>query len=361
MRSKAILLVFALSGAIHAQMLNRKVNLPADSPVTLFSVDWGGTDASTRGGAFFVDVHAALSLRNSSQKRVRAITFAVLSQEVTPGGKGSVSVPSLDVAPGEVFPVGIDLRLLRPIGAGAGVEVKLDGVLFDDLTFYGPDNLQSRRTMTVWELEARRDRQYFKKLMETAGAKSLQDAMLENISRQADRPQPGMQMMRGRATNVEPERDLSFAFLELPDAPIQAMNGMARVGASEAHAPSVQIRNRSERPIRYLEIGWIVKDQQGREFVAASMPADVNLAPGKASQVEQDAALRFPERTSIQAMTGFVTTVGFADGTYWIPSRLSLNDNRLRRVVTPSPEEQRLTQIYQKKGLAGLIEELKKF
>lgn len=366
MRSKAAIFVcasafFWAGEPAHSQMLNRKVNLPADSPVTLFSVDWGGTDATARGGAFFVDVRAALSLRNSSQKRVRAITFAVLSQEVTPGGKGSVSVPSLDVAPGEVFPVGIDLRLLRPIGGGAGVEVKLDGVLFDDLSFYGPDNLQSRRTMTVWELESRRDRQYFKKLIETAGAKALQEAMLDNLSRQADRGLPGMQMVRGRATNVEPERDLSFAFLEMPDAPIQAMNGMARVSGSEAHAPSIEIRNRSERPIRYLEIGWIVKDQQGREFVAASMPADVKLAPGRTSEVGQDAALRFPERTSIQSMTGFVSTVGYADGSYWIPTRAALNDSRLRRLVTPSPEEQRLTQIYQKKGLSGLIEELKKF
>ena len=60
-------------------------------------------------------------------------------------------------------------------------------------------------------------------------------------------------------------------------------------------------------------------------------------------------------------MSGFISTVGFADGSYWIPSRAALGDSRLRRVISPSPEEQRLTQIYQKKGLSGLIEELKKF
>src|SRR5579885_2655451 len=117
MRNRAILAALACAAGapwLPAQGLSRKVNLPADSPVTLVSVDWGGTEATARGGAFFLDVHASLALRNSSQKRVRAITFAVLSQEVTPGGKGSVSVPSLDVAPGDVFPVGIDLRLLRP-------------------------------------------------------------------------------------------------------------------------------------------------------------------------------------------------------------------------------------------------------
>ena len=34
---------------------------------------------------------------------------------------------------------------------------------------------------------------------------------------------------------------------------------------------------------------------------------------------------------------------------------------RLARVVAPSPEEERLTQIYRKKGLAALVAELKKF
>lgn len=364
MRSE--LIVAVLFGSLaSAQTLSRRIDLPADSPVTLVAADWGDSSATARGGAFLVDVHASLSLRNSSQRRIRAITLAVLAQEVTPGGKGSVSIPSLDVAPGEAFPVRIDVPLLRPLGAGANgpaVEVKLDGVLFEDLSFYGPDNLHSRRTMTVWELEARRDRQYFKKLLDQAGGKALlQAAIIDSLTRQADRPQPGMQMVRGRVTNADPERELSFAFLQFPDAPIEPVSGMARVAGNEAHAPRVEVRNRSDRPVRHLEIGWIVKDQQGREFLAASLPADVSLAPGRTSQVVEDAAVRFPERTSIQSMTGFVSSVEFADGSYWIPSRNSLNEPKLSRVVSPSPEEQRLAQIYLKKGLNGLVEELKKF
>jgi hypothetical protein len=365
MRSRLFIFVVAAGAlAATAQTLSRKIDLPPDSPVTLVSVDWGGTDTTARGGAFFVDVHAALSLRNSSQRRVRGITLSVLSQEVTPGGKGSVSVPSLDVAPGEAFPIGIDLRLLHPVGGAAGgpaVQVQLDGVLFDDLGFYGPDKLHSRRTMTVWELEARRDRQFFKKLLEQAGRDGLQKEMLDSLARQADRPQPGVQMVRGRATNSDPEREVNFAFLQLPESPVEPLSGMARISGNEAHAPRIEVRNRSERPVRYLEIGWIVKDQQGREFQAASMPSDVTLAPGKTGQVVQDAGLRFPDRTSIQSMTGFVSTVEFADGSYWIPSRVSMSDAKLRRVVAPSPEEQRLAQIYLKKGLPGLVEELKKF
>jgi hypothetical protein len=294
---------------------------------------------------------------------VRAITLSVISQEVTPGGKGSVSVPSLDVAPGEVFPLAVDLKLLRPLGGAGGtaVEVRLDGLLFDDLSFYGADKLNSRRTLTVWELEARRDRQYFKKLLDTAGRDGLQKDMLDSLNRQADRPQPGVQMVRGRATNADPERELNFAFLQLPDSPLEPTSGMAHITGNEARAPRVEVHNRSERPIRHFEIGWIVKDQQGREFLAASMPSDVNLLPGRSSQVIQEGGLRFPERTAIQSMTGFVSSVEYGDGSYWIPSRASLNDSKLRRVVAPSPEEQRLSQIYLKKGLVGLVEELKKF
>src|SRR5579864_9194220 len=133
MRSKIFIFVLAAAAA-SAQTVGRRIDFPVDSPLTAVSSDWSETRATPRGGAYLLDVHAVLSLRNSSQRRIRGVTLAVLAQEVTPGGKGSVSVPSLDVGPGEAFPLRIDLPLLCPLGAsGPMVEVKLDGVLFDDL------------------------------------------------------------------------------------------------------------------------------------------------------------------------------------------------------------------------------------
>src|SRR6202040_3069642 len=167
--------VLFLAGALIAgaqsfgqQSLDHRIDLPHDSPVSLVGDEWGGSAANVRGGAFVLDVRVSLSLRNSSQRRIHGITLAVLAQETAPGGKGSISVPSLDVAPGESFSVRGDLHLLRPISAGSTpmVEVELDGVLFDTPPFYGPHELHSRRTMMVWELEARRDRRYFKTLLE---------------------------------------------------------------------------------------------------------------------------------------------------------------------------------------------------
>jgi hypothetical protein len=344
---------------LHAQTLNHKIDFPKDSPVSLLSENFDNSNATAR-GANLIDVNAALSLRNSSQKRIRSMTLMVSAQDAA--GKGSVSVPTLDAGPGETFSIRIDTRLLRPLTAGNPVvEVKLDGILFDDLSFYGPDLLHSQRTMTMWELEAQRDRKYFKTLLATGGAEGLRNEMLSSLARQADRSQRGVQMVRGRATTLDAEREAQFAFLDIPEAPVEASNGRARIGTSLAGAPQFEVRNRSNRAVQHLEIAWMVKDQQGREFLAASMPADMKLAPNQSGQVAQDAALRFDRPISIQSMSGFVSSVEFADGSQWIPSRGALDQLRLRQVVDPSPEEQRLSQIYTKKGLQALIDELKKF
>lgn len=362
MFSKPLLI---LSGLVaFGQTPNGRVDVPKDSPVTMVSIDWSGSRATPRGSAYLVEVHASLALRNSSQKHVRGVTLEVLAQDVTPGGKGAVKAPSLDIAPGDVFSVRIDETLLRPLGGGPGaptVEVRLDGVLFDDLSFYGPDKLNSQRDMTVWEMEARRDRRYFKALLDARGRDALQNEMLASLNRQAEVSQPGVQVVRGRATNADPEHEMQFAFLRVPDAPVEAATGVARVTTNEAFAPKFDVRNLSKRPVRYMEISWIVKDQTGNEFLAASLPAELNLAPGQSGRVVQDAALKFPERVSIQGMRGFVSTVEFGDGSYWIPSREAIVEPQLRSFVAPSPEEQRLSQIYRKKGLDALIQELKKF
>ena len=354
----ALVCEFIASG----QSLSHKIDLPKDSPVGLLSADFGNSNVVARGGANQIEVNASLSLRNSSQKRIRSMTLMVYAQDVAAGGKGAVSVPTLDAAPGETFSIRIDTRLLRPVASGNPVvEVKLDGVLFDDLSFYGPDTLHSQRTMTVWELEAQRDRKYFKALLETAGPEALRKEMLMSLARQGDRSTMGVQMVRGRTTNVEPDRELQFASLDIPESPIELSNGLARIAGNEAHAPQFEIRNRSNRTVQHLEIGWLVKGQKGQEFQAASVPGDIKLGPNQSGQITQDATLRFDRPLAIESMSAFVASVEFADGSQWVPSRKALDQPRLRQVVAPSPEEQHLSQIYNRKGLPALIEELKKF
>jgi hypothetical protein len=339
-----------------------RIELPDKlSPITLSSYDPGNSKVTSRGGLYLVDFHPVLSLRNSSVKRVRSVALTVVGAETSAGGKASVSVPGLNVAPGETFSVRINQTLASPALDTASIQVQLDGVLFEDLSFYGADKLHLQHSMTAWELEARQDRKYFKSLLEASGREALETAMLESLERQAEVPQSTAQVTPSRATNFGPGQNMQFAFLSLPDTPVELSGGLARVSTNEASGPRFTVRNISQRPVQHVEIGWILKDQDGREFLAASLPASLNLAPGQSSQVSEDAGLRFSGHSAIQSMRGFISSAEFTDGSYWIPSRRELGDPQLRRVVAPSPEEQRLTQLYHTKGLPALIEELRKF
>ncbi len=337
------------------------ITFPEDSPVTVVSAHWGDSNATARGGAMLLDLHTSLSLRNSSQRRIRGITLLVKAQDVTPGGKASVSMPTLNVAPGETFPIRIDLRLLRPLQAGNGamVQVGLDGVLFEDLTFFGPNTLNSRRTMTVWELEARRDRQYFRQVLDRAGAEELRKAMLASLDRQAEHIGMDARVAQtGRATNTGNDRSLQFAFLEMPNGPVEFSGGKVNVSGDEAHGPRMILQNRSDRQIRAMEIGWMMKDNRGKQFVAGPVPLEISVGPRQSTTVVQDAAFKFSQPNgqpiAISSMTGFVGSVEFADGRMWIPDRSS-------KLMTASPEEQRLAELYRNKGLNAVVEELRKF
>ena len=107
-----------------------------------------------------------------------------------------------------------------------------------------------------------------------------------------------------------------------------------------------------------MEIGWIVQDARGKDYVAGAIPVDVNLQPRQKTTVVQDAAFKFSQPggqpIAIEHVTAYLASVEFGDGKMWIPSRSP-------RLPTPSPEEQRLAEMYRKKGLNAVMEELKKF
>lgn len=373
MRSKLAILALTAALAASAQQANRlnsrslmHITLPDDSPLAVLTADWGESAATQRGSAILLDLRTSLTLRNIGKQNIRGVTLLVLAQEAAPGGKASVTVPSLDVSPGEAFPIKLDLRLLRPQTSSDGplVEISLDGVLYDDLGFYGPNRLNSRRSMTMWELEARRDRKYLKNILETAGAEGVRKHMAEVQARLSERPKLNVQVARGRTTAMESGHRMSFAFLRMPGEPVQAMQGSAGVGESEARSPELEIRNRGKHPVKYLEIGWLLKDRDGEEFFAGTVPADVDLAPGATTKIQQDAVLKLSQRggapVPIAGMTGFVNHVEFSDGSMWIPQREALDLDRLKRALHPSPEEQRLSDLARRKGIQAVIDELRK-
>jgi hypothetical protein len=352
-----------------------QVNLKDDSPVTLISVATGESRATARGAALVLDLHMLLTLRNASSNRVRGVVLSVVSQEVTVGGKASVSAPSLNVGPGEAFPVRIDLQLMRPTQAAANplVKVELDGVLFHNLAFFGPDKLHSQRTLTAWEMEAQRDRENLKRVLAQGGTQGLQQALLDIQAREDDRPQLNVRLVRRRALSgagaaVGGVHTEQFAFLRFPNAPVEPKDGWVELSGrgDVAEAAHIEIHNRSGKPVRYVEMGWLVSDQN-RQYMAASLPPsgpELLLRPNETARLDQDTELRFSrngEPVSVRNMTGFISQVEFTDGKVWVPSRQDLAGAALLKVLAPSPEEQRLADLYRKRGLTALVEELKKF
>ena len=94
----------------------------------------------------------------------------------------------------------------------------------------------------------------------------------------------------------------------------------------------------------------------------------MQLGPIQTGTMTEPATLRFSHPTGqpmvIDALMAFVNDVEFADGKLWIPSRADIaqatTDPLLRRALAASPEQQRLAEVYRRKGVSGLAEELKK-
>src|SRR3954463_1299495 len=346
------------------------VNVGNHSPVTVISTAQDQSRATMRGAAMVLDLHMSLTLRNGSPSRIHGVTLRVVSQEVAMGGKGSVTIPSLNIAPGEDFPVRIDMQLVRPtqLAAGPLVHVDLDGVLYQDLTFFGPDRLNSRRYLTACELEAQRDRAHFKRVLAQSGKEGLRRQMIDSLQRQSELQPLTVKVRRGgpvvsSAAVVGTEHVAEFAFLEIPDSPVKPVQGWAQLAGNEARAPRIEVLNKSVKPVKYVELGWIVSGEDGRQYMAGSLPSSepsLYLPPGQSARVLQESTLNFSSNgqpVNVRKMTGFVNQVEFADGKVWVPSRQTIDQPVLHRVLSPSAEELRLSNLYRRKGLDALVDE----
>jgi hypothetical protein len=348
-----------------------KVDFPGDSPLGVISYSLGNSTASVRGISLALNLHTSLTLRNASNKRIRGLTLLVEAQDLTPSGKASVTAPTIDAAPGEIFPVRLDLELLRPFNAarsgGALVEVSIDCVLFDDLTSYGPDRVHSKRSLMVYELEGRRDRNYFRSLVESGQFAKLQQEMDFGLPDLRD-PQLGFELLNDIRLNTRPSRSISVAFVPFPDSPLQMLNGAARVYRNEVQMPEVDLRNRSQKTTQSVEVGWILHDDRGRDYMAGSLPTVVAIGPVQQARIQQSGIMRFSHVSGgpvlVHGVSAFISNVEFTDGNLWIPSRSDITnadvDPGLKHAMSSSPEQQRLAEIYRRKGMTALASELAK-
>lgn len=352
-----------------------KFEFPPSSPVRLVETDWGQSRIVQRGSAATAELHLVLHLENRASQPIHGLTLLFVTQDVAPGGKASISLPGLRVAPGETFPAKVDLRLLQPIAAGGEprVAVRLDGVLFEDLSFAGDNTLNSRRLLSTLELEIQRDRRHARELLRAGGKEALASEMREILARREQAPRVDMQWAkRGRATTLPASEPVRFAFLNMPDAPLRPLDAFVRIAANEAIEPTVRVRNLSGREIRYAEIGWIIRDLKGREFYAGTLPAsdgEIALQPSGETVVRQQGVLRFSERQSVNGrieevpvrlgeMVGYVSQVQFADGSIWMPNRYQASTPSAIRTLRISPEQQRLASLYARRGLDALVKDL---
>src|ERR1019366_1415635 len=243
------------------------VDVPNDAPVLLLRISDAPCSATARGAALMLDLHLSLTLKNTGSNRIHGVTLR---------GVGSVYQPSLNIGPGEAFPVHIDTQLMRPaqLAGGPAVQVHLDGVLFQDLSFYGPDRLHSRRIMTAGEMEAQRDRDYLKRLLAEQGLPALRQAMLRIQARQDSVPRLQGRVVRGHTVTTAgvaaaaPEHEVKFAFLRFPDSPVEPVEGSLLIAGNEARTPVIDVRNRSGKAVKYVEFGWVLTDPAGHDYMA---------------------------------------------------------------------------------------------
>ncbi len=349
-----------------------QITFPHDSPVLPVSslLGAGPISASVRGASLVIGLHASLLLRNTGTKTLSGLTLMVQAEDPTSAGKGSVTVPSLHAQPGEVFPVRIDMELVRPFtmtkSEGAMMQLSLDCALFSDLSAYGPDRLHSRRTLVVYELEARRDRRYLATLLETGKLAELREELNFGLP-DLNTSQLNFEILRGLGVVQPKEQPVRVGAVLFRSSPVEPLGGDARISGNEVRASRLSLRNTSGKSVKDFEVGWIVRDEHGHDFVAGSVPSAMQLAPVQTANMVQPGTLRF-SRPAGQAMVvdgllAFVNNVEFADGKLWIPSRTDITeatkDPILRRALALSPEQQRLADVYRRKGMSGLQQELK--
>ncbi len=346
-------------------------DFPRDSPVLPVSFAMGSSTAKIRGTSMVLDLHASFVLRNVGTKPLSGVTMRVEAPDLQ-SGKGGVTVPSLAAKPGETFPVRLDMEVLRPIAAGRSgtpslVQVSLDCAVFSDLTAYGPDQLHSRHALLVYELQARRERDYLAALLHNQEWAKLRDELNFGLP-DATPHSLGLEFVRGPLAEVVRERAFPVNPVVFSDAPVQPIGGGAQVVGNEVRSPYVELKRTSNRTVRSLELGWIVRDEQGHDFVGGSIPVAFSGDAIQSVKITDSAALRFSNSAGqpmmIGALRAFVNDVEFADGKIWIPTRTDIegatNDPLLRHELGNSPEQQRLSKIYRLHGTTGLADELKR-
>jgi len=205
------LLIRLASAGTRGERISPVIELPAGAPVALVSAQWNESRVCARGSARFFELRGLLVLQNSGPGYIRGISMAVVAGEHALGGKGLVRSPVLNIPNGVTFPIAIALVLSRPVEEDdEAVKVRLDGVLFDDLRFYGPNASMSRQWLITRELNAYPERQRLKGVLQHSGARALQSEILALLHGEVTPTTEGL-----RLADFYRERGMAFLIEEL--------------------------------------------------------------------------------------------------------------------------------------------------
>ena len=88
------------------------------------------------------------------------------------------------------------------------------------------------------------------------------------------------------------------------------------------------------------------------------------MKPKGSANVQPSASLQLNRAQGlplkVESLSGFVQQVEFTNGDVWVTPSAFRDEARLSKLIPGSLEEQRLSEIYRRRGLAALVEELGK-
>ena len=117
-----------------------------------------------------------------------------------------------------------------------------------------------------------------------------------------------------------------------------------------------------------VTVSFLVQDERGNEFVAATLPEPAGVVPGQEGWLHVSTVLRLSRPNgpplTIRSVSPIVTAVEFADGSLWVPQRAEIQqataDKAIRHALADSPEQQRLASLFRREGIAAVATELRR-
>ncbi len=356
--------------AIDAESPWIAVEFPRDSPIIVTSARFGPNQSGrVRGMSMTSDLHGDLLLRNSSTKVLAGLTLRIDSPNLGLALKASITLPSLRTAPGETVPIRIDAALVQPISSenltGASVSVSLDCAEFSDGSTFGPDTLDTEQQLQFYRAEAERDRKYLAGLLSAGQLPRLREALNFGLL-DTGRALAGMEVLPPETADNAKTQPSPIMCRNYDSSPVSILDGTFHHVRSQLRGSRVTVRNRSAKPIKNVEVGYLVGSPREGLFFAGTVPSAASLAPGQQINLAGAPPLRVfessGEPSASATLVAFVARATFSDGSLWIPSRDDLQsftvDPALRRALSFSPEQQRLAELYHRDSISAVISDL---